>query len=274
MPRGRLADAVSRAASDPPAAAMTVLPREFFARPVTEVAPGLLGCVISHETPDGLVAAVVVETEAYAGDTDPASHAFRGRTDRNAVMFGDPGHAYVYFTYGMHFCVNLVCRPAGQAMAVLLRAGRIVEGADLAAARRSMRSGARAGDQRASGQGDSLGDGQGGGSGGGSGSGGSGGGPGGSAGRRSPADQLASGPARLCQALGIGRAQNGADVCDPAGPLKVLASAEFAVLPAAAIASGPRVGVRDGVEVNWRFWIAGDTSVSAYRPHTPRTRRR
>jgi DNA-3-methyladenine glycosylase len=114
-----------------------VLPREFFDRPAVQVAPDLLGCVLTHDSPQGPVAAVIVETEAYAGPADPASHAFRGQTARNQVMFGPPGHAYVYFTYGMHFCVNLVCLPAGQASAVLLRAGRVTEGAGLAAARRA-----------------------------------------------------------------------------------------------------------------------------------------
>ena len=120
-----------------------LLPRDFFARPSTEVAPDLLGCVLEHETADGLVAVELTEVEAYAGASDPASHAYRGQTPRNAVMFGPPGHAYVYFTYGMHFCVNLVCRgeqgPAGQkgASAVLLRAGVIVAGEELARARRT-----------------------------------------------------------------------------------------------------------------------------------------
>ncbi len=113
-----------------------LLPREFLARPAPEVAPGLLGCVLWRQSADGPVAVQIVEVEAYAGESDPASHAFRGRTARNAVMFGPPGHAYVYFTYGMHFCVNLVCQPAGNASAVLLRAGRVIEGAELAAARR------------------------------------------------------------------------------------------------------------------------------------------
>jgi DNA-3-methyladenine glycosylase len=116
-----------------------LLPRGFFGRPAQEMAPGLLGCVLRHDTPDGAVAVLLTEVEAYAGAADAASHAFRGRTARTAVMFGEPGHSYVYFTYGMHFCVNLVCLPAGTASAVLLRAGRVIEGAALAARRRYAR---------------------------------------------------------------------------------------------------------------------------------------
>src|SRR5215469_2807489 len=117
-------------------AASVVLPRGFFAGSSLEVAPRLLGCVLEHETSEGLVAVRLTEVEAYDGADDPASHAYRGKTARNTVMFGEPGHAYVYFTYGMHFCVNLVCRPEGTASAVLLRAGRVIEGVPLAAARR------------------------------------------------------------------------------------------------------------------------------------------
>jgi DNA-3-methyladenine glycosylase len=114
------------------------IPRDFFARPSVEVAPDLLGCVLEHQTPDGLVAVQLTEVEAYAGRSDPASHAYRGKTQRNAVMFGPPGHAYVYFTYGMHFCVNMVCLgEKGSASAVLLRAGQVIEGEELARARRT-----------------------------------------------------------------------------------------------------------------------------------------
>jgi DNA-3-methyladenine glycosylase len=241
----------------PDPAGTQVLPRGFFDRPAAAVAPDLLGCVISHETAEGLVAVVLAEVEAYAGEADPASHAFRGRTARNAVMYGPPGHAYVYFTYGMHFCVNLVCQAEGEASAVLLRAGRVIDGVPLAYARRF---GAPAQPGAAS--------------------------PPGAArepgalilplGRRRPPGtrprelDLARGPARLCEALGIDRSHDGADVADPASPLRVLAP-EVPV-PAGDISRGPRVGVSRAADVTWRFWITGEPAVSPYRAHTPRSR--
>jgi DNA-3-methyladenine glycosylase len=114
------------------AAATRPLPRSFYDRPVLAVARDLLGAVVVHDE----VAVRLVEVEAYEGATDAASHAYRGRTPRNEVMFGPPGHAYVYFTYGMHYCLNVVCGPPGRADAVLLRAGEVVAGAAVAAARR------------------------------------------------------------------------------------------------------------------------------------------
>ncbi|MBT2442293.1 DNA-3-methyladenine glycosylase [Streptomyces sp. ISL-36] len=114
----------------------TPLPRDFFDRPVLEVAPDLLGRTLVRTSKAGRIELRLTEVEAYAGAIDPGSHAFRGRTARNAVMFGPPGHAYVYFTYGMWHCLNLVCGPEGHASGVLLRAGRILVGADQARARR------------------------------------------------------------------------------------------------------------------------------------------
>ncbi|MGW6209316.1 DNA-3-methyladenine glycosylase [Streptomyces sp. NPDC055089] len=114
----------------------TPLTRDFFDRPVLEVAPDLLGRILVRSTPDGPIEVRLTEVEAYAGEIDPGSHAFRGRTRRNGVMYGPPGHAYVYFTYGMWHCLNLVCGPEGMASGVLLRAGDIGTGADLARKRR------------------------------------------------------------------------------------------------------------------------------------------
>jgi len=205
--------------------ASELLSRDFFARPGQQVAPDLLGCVLERETEDGIVAVALTEVEAYAGAVDPASHAYRGRTARNAVMFGPPGHAYVYFTYGMHFCANVVCLPPGTASGVLLRAGQVVAGEELARRRRP------------------------------------------SAG---PARDLARGPGRLCQALDIGRALDGADLCDPASPLRIRPAPARGTIPAPrVISTGPRVGVREAADVPWRFWLDGEPSVSAYRPHVP-----
>jgi DNA-3-methyladenine glycosylase len=198
------------------------LPREFFDRPSTQVAPKLLGCVLWHDSPDGLVAVRLTEVEAYQGASDPASHAYHGKTARNAVMFGEPGHVYVYFTYGMHFCVNLVCQPEGRAEAVLLRAGEVIEGVDLARLRRG-------GKDR----------------------------------------DLARGPGRLCQALGIDRSVDGADVCRPGSAFGI----GPAVAPSAAppeICTGPRVGISRAADRPWRYWLAGDGHVSSYRSSKPR----
>ncbi|WP_371792637.1 DNA-3-methyladenine glycosylase [Streptomyces sp. NBC_01471] len=114
----------------------TPLPRDFFERSVLEVAPDLLGRTLVRRTPDGPVELRLTEVEAYAGEADPGSHAYRGRTARNEVMFGPPGHVYVYFTYGMWHCMNLVCGPEGRASGVLLRGGEVTEGAELVRVRR------------------------------------------------------------------------------------------------------------------------------------------
>jgi DNA-3-methyladenine glycosylase len=110
--------------------------RERLARPALVLAPRLLGAVLVSTVGSAEVAVRLTEVEAYEGSDDPASHAFRGSTLRTAVMFGPPGHLYCYFTYGMHWCANIVCDVEGRASAVLLRAGEIVRGADTAFARR------------------------------------------------------------------------------------------------------------------------------------------
>jgi DNA-3-methyladenine glycosylase len=168
------------------------------------VAPRLLNAVLRH----GGVGIRLTEVEAYDGPNDPGSHAYRGETARNRVMFGPPGRLYVYFTYGMHHCANLVTGPDGEPGAVLLRAGEVVEGHDLAQRRRP----------------------------------------------RSTARDLARGPARLCQALGLDLAVNG-----------FVADLEQGN-PPDAVETGPRVGLRHAADRPWRFWIAGDPTVSAYRP--------
>jgi DNA-3-methyladenine glycosylase len=156
---------------------------------------------------------------------DPASHAFRGRTARNAVMFGPAGHLYVYFVYGMHWCCNVVCGADGEASAVLLRAGRVIDGVELARSRRAA--------------------------------------------ARNEAE-LARGPARLATALGLAAAANGADLLDPASPIRLLAGSP---VPDSAVRRGPRVGVAAAGELPWRLWVADDPTVSAYRAGTRRLRR-
>jgi len=252
-----------------------LLPRDFFAASSLAVAPRLLGCVLEHETGEGLVAVMLTEVEAYDGAADPASHAYRGRTARNAVMFGEPGHAYVYFTYGMHFCVNVVCRPEGTASAILLRAGRVTGGIPLATARRA--AGRNGAGRAAGGRERSSDPGPGGlGGPGGTGSGGTGR-PAGmrATGVASPAveRELARGPARLCQALAIDRGLDGADVCDPGSPLRIRPAATTGSgQPLPDVSRGPRVGISAAADRPWRFWLTGDPTVSAYRAYARRAR--
>ena len=207
------------------------LSRAFFARPVLDVAPELLGCHISHAG----VTVRLTEVEAYAGSSDPGSHAFRGPTPRTQVMFGEPGGLYVYFTYGMHWCANLVCGPRGDASAVLLRAGEVVGGLDVA---RSRRPGALDRDLA-----------------------------------RGPArlamalalrreqngiDTLATGSPFVVRAPMLGPLRGSAGECGASGP------------PGVMVRNGPRVGVSgpggEAAAYPWRFWLEGEATVSAYRP--------
>jgi DNA-3-methyladenine glycosylase len=110
-----------------------VFDRAFLERPSVEVAPMLLGAIVTGRG----VSVRLTEVEAYLGEVDPGSHAYRGETPRNRVMFGEPGHLYTYFTYGMHVCANVVCSPVGTATAVLLRAGEVIDGIELARERRT-----------------------------------------------------------------------------------------------------------------------------------------
>jgi DNA-3-methyladenine glycosylase len=159
----------------------------------------------------------IVEVEAYAGAIDPASHAYRGPTRRNQVMFGPPGHLYVYFTYGMHWCANVVCGPDGRAQAVLLRALAPVSG--IAAMRSARGVALRERD-------------------------------------------LCRGPARLTQALAITGDDDGVDLVTR-GRVTVV---DDGVGPPERAASGPRVGVSVAADVPWRFWVAGSSHVSSFRP--------
>jgi DNA-3-methyladenine glycosylase len=196
------------------------LPRSFFARPSIVVAPELLGRVLVRVLPDGTrLAARLVEVEAYE-QGDPASHSYRGRaTRRTEVMFGAPGRLYVYFTYGMHFCSNVVTGPDGYGSAVLLRAAEPLEGFEAMAANR--------GTDRVR--------------------------------------LLCSGPARLTQALAIGRDDNGADLVKDPG-LFLLAGSPIGPRT---VARSTRVGVNVGVERRWRFFERGSTFVSPGRPSVP-----
>lgn len=193
------------------------LDRDRLAVDVLPAARLLLGCHLAADTADGEVTVRLVELEAYRGADDPAAHSYRGRTARNAVMFGPPGHLYVYFVYGLHFCANISCLPDGQAGAVLLRAGEIVSDADVGHRRRPT--------------------------------------------ARSTAE-LARGPARLTGLLGLRREHNGADLCTPWSPVRLLPGV---AVPQAQVRTGPRVGVAAAEDRPWRFWVDGSPAVSAYR---------
>lgn len=190
-----------------------VLPRSWYEADSVSLAPLLLNKVLVV----GACAGRIVEVEAYRSD-DPASHSFRGPTARNAVMFGPPGHLYVYFTYGMHHCANVVCAADGDAQAVLIRALAPLAGLDEMRARRPL--------------------------------------------VRREID-LANGPGKLCQALGLDRSHDGTDLVGRRSPIRVL---DDGVAPPLRPGVSTRVGIRVAVERPWRWFVPGDAHVSRGRP--------
>jgi DNA-3-methyladenine glycosylase len=183
------------------------------------VAPWLLNKVLAR----GERAGRIVEVEAYDGANDPASHAYRGLTPRTAIMFGPPGFLYVYFTYGMHWCANVICGPEGQAAGVLIRALEPIAGVEQM---REARPAARR-DR-----------------------------------------DLCNGPAKLCQALGITGADNGADLLAARSPSGSAAAGGLVHLrddgtpPPRRPGRGTRIGIKVATEKRWRFWVPGNPSVS------------
>jgi DNA-3-methyladenine glycosylase len=186
--------------------------RQFFARSVHEVAPDLLGVTLLV---DG-VGGPIVEVEAYDHE-DPAAHGYRGRTERNASMFGPPGHAYVYRSYGIHWCANVAAGPEGVGWGILFRGGEVVEG--LAVARL----------------------------------------------RRGREDELANGPGKLAQALGIDHSHNGTHLLDQSSPLRL----EPGPAPELVMAT-PRVGISQARERPWRFVAVTAATAPVRGGDTPR----
>jgi DNA-3-methyladenine glycosylase len=186
------------------------LDRNFYNRATLKVAKELLGKYLVIEKDGNYVSGKIVETEAYIGPDDPASHAYRGLTPRNKVMFGDPGYAYVYLTYGMHHCLNFVTEREGFPAAVLIRALEPADGIEIMKKRR------KTGDLK----------------------------------------NLTSGPAKLCQAIGIDRTLNGADLC-----LDIIYVEDRGDKPTK-IVSTSRIGIKEGKDKKWRFYIENDEFVS------------
>lgn len=199
---------------------MSRFSREFFARDTLTIARDLLGARLVRMWDDRRLSGTIVECEAYIGQNDTACHASRGRTRRNEVMFGPPGYAYVYFTYGMHWMLNVVTEEEGFPAAVLLRAIQPVEGIETMRVLRQAK------------------------------------------GRPRSDRELASGPARLTQALSIDKVFNGADLV--AGKDLWLEQGE--PLPEEGVERGPRIGIRYAAEKDqrapWRFWVRDNLYVS------------
>lgn len=191
------------------------LPRSFYARDTLEVARELLGCTLVHESPDGRVSGRIVEVEAYQGEDDPACHAAVGRTRRTEPLYGPPGHAYVYLIYGMYHCLNAVTRRPGRPGAVLIRALEPLEGHELMRRRRRRGGG----------------------------------------GAHPGNHDLANGPGKLCQALGLGLDHNRVDLTDSG--LRIMPGPP----PTRAVWT-PRVGIRVGTDRFWRCLDAESPFVS------------
>ncbi|HEY5915085.1 MAG TPA: DNA-3-methyladenine glycosylase [Verrucomicrobiae bacterium] len=200
--------------------ALVALPRVFFEPSASVVGPELLGHWLVRRTRHGLCGGPIVETEAYLWN-DPACHAAAGMRPRNRVMFGPPGHAYVYFIYGAHYCVNAVCRPAGTGEAVLIRAVEAEWGQVILKRNRRARS----------------------------------------------VRELTNGPAKLCQAMGIDRKLDGADLCDAGSPLFVAQNPEidqFRVGRGQTVTT-TRIGITKAADLPLRFYLEQSPFVSGLR---------
>ena len=202
------------------------LPRRFFSPDPRVVAERLIGKLLVRD--DGR-AGRLVEVEAYLGELDPGSHAFRGPTPRSAIMWGPPGVLYVYFSYGVHWCANIVCGAEGNASAVLLRAAEPVAGLDaMRAARLNGRVPAR----------------------------------------DLPVRDLCRGPGRLTQAFGITGADNGLDLTPPARASALLWLADDGAGPGGEVVATPRVGLAEGrgADLPWRYVLLGSPWASPGPP--------
>lgn len=210
------------------------LPRAFYLQETLTVAQALLNCVLVHRSPQGVTVGRISETEAYTTG-DPACHAYRGRTVRNAAMFGPPGHAYLYLIYGAHTCFNMVCAPEGVAEAVLVRALEPLAGWELMRVRRSLVERDVSGESAA---------------------------PPTERDRIREARFLCGGPGKLCAAMGMTLAESGFDltggsVISVHPPLPPFKTPD----PENLIAT-PRIGITQGVELPWRFYLRGDSYIS------------
>lgn len=193
-------------------AATRAVTRDFFSRRTESVAPDLLGTVLIHETSQGLVAGKIVEVEAYLGENDPAAHSYRGLTERTRVLFGPPGHAYVYLNYGIHECLNFVTEPSGSPGCGLIRALEPLVGVEPMRRRRPK--------------------------------------------ARAECD-LASGPGKLTQAMGISRAHYGVDITN--GALRV---SRFRREENLDIVASRRIGISVAEDLLLRFFVRDSVHLS------------